>query len=208
MAKKLFKAKMVWFTLAGLAVGILLVHPVAMLAYTMEHYRSSGPISFTFVLHQLRRAFGPGLVHMGLVFALLGGGAGFVLGAWFLEKERVVEEKMECLRSLAALETLKELMVTLAHYIRNANMVVGGFSDRLLKSISDPEQQEELRLIQHAAQEIDAVIATLQNLTEISTVEYTASSSEVMIDLKKELEARLAKVQLAMDGNQEIPGGK
>jgi signal transduction histidine kinase len=201
MATKLSKVKIIWFTLAGVAVGLLLVHPVAMLAYTMEHHRPSGAISFTFMLQQLRRAFGPGLVHMGVAFALLGGIAGLALGSWLLEKERLVAEQMECLRSLAALETLKELMVTLAHYIRNANMVVGGFSGRLLKSISDPELQEELHLIQHASQEIDAVIASLQSLTEISTVEYSASSSEVMIDLKKELEARLAKVQLAVDRN-------
>jgi signal transduction histidine kinase len=94
-------------------------------------------------------------------------------------------------------------MVTLAHYIRNANMVVGGFSARLSKSLSDPDLQKELTLIQEASREIDAVIAALQDLTEISTVEYTASSHEQMIDLKKDLEARLAKAQLAADQKQE-----
>jgi len=203
MGKTVIQGKIVWFTLAGVAVGILLVHPFAMLLYAMEHHPPSAPLSLPFVLHQLRRAFGPYLVRIGLVFAFLGGVAGWVVGSWFLQKKRLEAEKIEHLRSITALETLKELMVTLAHYIRNANMVVGGFSARLSKSIPDHGLQEELRLIQEASREIDAVIASLQDLTEISSVEYTASSHERMIDLKKDLEARLAKTQLGADQKQE-----
>jgi hypothetical protein len=195
MEPKANKARIVWFTLGGIAVGILLVHPVATLAYTLGHHYPATPLSFPAALYALRRAFGPDLVHLGLVLGVLGGAAGWLAGSWFLQRERLKAEKMECLRDLTALETLKELMVTLAHYIRNANMVVGGFSTHLLKCVPDPECQEKLRLILQAAREIDAVIASLQNLTEISTVEYTASSHELMIDLKKDLEARLAKAQ-------------
>jgi signal transduction histidine kinase len=185
--------KIVWFTLAGVFIGLLLVHPVAMLAYAVGHYHPSGPVNLAFGLNLFRQAFGPGLVHMGLFFALLGGISGLILGFWFREKKRLLAETMECQRSLAALETSRELMVTLAHYIRNANMVIGGFSSRLLRQCPDPELQEELHLIQEAAEEIDAVIAALQNLTKISTVEYTAGSHALMIDLKKDLDALLAK---------------
>ena len=195
MGKTPGKSKMVWFILAGMGVGILLVHPVARLAYTMGHQHPATPLSIPLVLHELGRAFGPDLLPLGLAFAVLGGAIGWLLGAWFIQKQQLAAEQLECLRSLTALETLKELMVTLAHYIRNANMVVGGFSAHLLKCIDDRQCQEQLHLIQQAAQEIDAVIASLQNLTEISTVEYTASSHELMIDLKKDIEARLAKAQ-------------
>jgi signal transduction histidine kinase len=203
MGKTVVHGKIVWFTLAGVAVGILLVHPVAMLAYTLEHHPSSVPLSLPFLLHQMGRAFGPYLIRIGLVFAFLGGVSGWIVGSWFLEKKRLETERIEHLRSITALETLKELMVTLAHYIRNANMVVGGFSARLIKCIPEPELQEELRLIQQASQEIDVVIASLQELTEISTIKYTDSSHERMIDLKKDLEARLAKAQLDMDQKQK-----
>ncbi len=192
--------KIIWGTLAGAIIGILLVHPVVMLAYGVEH--PPGPVNLTYFLHLLRQAFGPGVVHVGLFFGLLGGAVGFGAGIFFLQKKRLLAETMECQRSLASLETLKELMITLAHYIRNANMVIGGFSDRLLKQCPCLEIQEEFNLIHEASQEIDAVIASLQNLTEISTEEYTASSHELMIDLKKELEARLAKAHLSGDRNQ------
>jgi len=194
--------RVVWFTLGGIAVGILLIHPVAMLAYTMKHYQAPGPINLTSWLHIMRLAFGPGVVHMGLLFALLGGASGFILGSWFVQKKRLLAETIESQRNLAALETLRELMVTLAHYIRNANMVVGGFSGRVLKQCPDPELQEEVHLIHEASQEIDAVINSLQNLTEISTVEYTESSHELIIDLKKNLEARLAKTLQSKDQKQ------
>jgi signal transduction histidine kinase len=197
MGKTADKLKVVWFILAGMGVGILLIHPVARLAYTMGHLHPGTPLSIPLVLDELRRAFGPDLIPVGLAFAGLGGAVGWLMGAWYLQKEKLAAEQMECLRSLTALETLKELMVTLAHYIRNANMVVGGFSAHLLKCIPDPECQEQLHLIQQAAQEIDAVITSLQNLSEINTVEYTASSHELMIDLKKDIEARLAKMQAA-----------
>jgi signal transduction histidine kinase len=203
MGKTARKLKIIWFTVAGMGVGILLVHPVARLAYTMGHLHPATPLSIPLVLHELRRAFGPDLIPLGLAFAVLGGAVGWLLGSWFIQKEQLATEQMECLRSLTALETLKELMVTLAHYIRNANMVVGGFSAHLLKCVPDPECQKHLHLIQQAAQEIDAVITSLQNLTEISTVEYTAGSHELMIDLKKDIEARLAKAETAEGRKQE-----
>ena len=193
------KLKMLWFILAGIVVGILLIHPVIMLAYTVGHRPPGTALTLAYLLHELRHAFGPGLVHMGLIFALVGGVAGWMVWAWFRQKKQLDAERIACLRDLTALNTLKQLTVTLAHYIRNANMVVGGFSNHLLKAIPDPKLQEQLRLIHQASEEIDAVMASLQNLTEISTVEYTASSHEKMIDLQKDLEARLARVQPVVD---------
>jgi signal transduction histidine kinase len=101
-------------------------------------------------------------------------------------------EKIESQKWLAALETLWDLMVTLAHHIRNSNMVIGGFSALLSKHIADPEFQRQLQKIKQASREIEAVIDSLQNLTEISTVKYITEGQARMIDLKKELEARLA----------------
>jgi signal transduction histidine kinase len=199
MGSQPHKMKMLWFILAGVGVGLLLIHPVIMLAYAMSHRSPGTPLTILYVLHELRHAFGPGVVHMGVIFAIVGGVAGWMVWSWFRQKKQLEEERVACLRDLTALNTLKELTVTLAHYIRNANMVVGGFSDHLLKAIPDPKLQEQLRLIHQASEEIDAVMASLQNLTEISTVEYTASSHEKMIDLKKDLEARLARVQPSVE---------
>ncbi len=141
--------------------------------------------------HQVHLAFSAEMVAMGGAFAFMGGIAGFCLGAWSLQKERWMAEKLESQQRLVALETLRDLMVTLAHYIRNSNMVIGGFSTRLLKHIAAVEFAQQLQMIQQASREIEAVVNSLQNLTEISTVKYATEGQARMIDLKKELEAHL-----------------
>jgi signal transduction histidine kinase len=195
MRTLIHKSKLAWFTLAGMGLGYLLVHPFAMLAYILGPQHTYVPMDFSLWGRQVRISFSSEMLAMGLAFAFIGGVSGFCLGAWHLQKERLAAEKMESQQRLAALNTLKELMVTLAHYIRNANMVIGGFSARLSKRLSDTELQGQLQLIQRASQEIEAVITSLQNLTEITTTTYTPHGQDRMIDLKKELEAHLAVTQ-------------
>ncbi len=183
------KSKIIWFTLAGMLVGYLLIHPFAMLANTLgPRY----PMEFSFWGHHLRVSFGPEMLAMGGAFAFMGGVAGFFFGIWYYQKEKLMTERLESQRRQVALETLQELMVTLAHHIRNANVVIGGFSSRLHKHLADPEAQRQLEMVQQASREIDAVIASLQSLTEVKRTQYVGAWETRMIDLKKELEARLA----------------
>jgi signal transduction histidine kinase len=184
--------RLIWFTLAGIVVGYLLMHPFAMLAYVLDPQHPQASLGFNAWGHQMHLAFSPEMLVMGGAFAFMGGISGFCLGAWSLQKERWMAEKLESERRLAALETLRDLMVTLAHYIRNSNMVIGGFSSHLLKRIADVDFAHKLQMIQQASREIEAVVNSLQNLTEISTVKYATEGQARMIDLKKELEAHLS----------------
>jgi signal transduction histidine kinase len=185
------KSKIIWFTLAGMFLGYLLIHPFAMLANTLGPRLPHFPMEFPFWGHHLRISFGPEMLAMGMAFAFMGGVVGFCLGIWYLQKERLTAERLESQRRQVALETLQELMVTLAHHIRNANVVIGGFSSRLIKENPDPESQRHLEMIQQASRDIDAVIASLESLTEIKQAQYVGAWETKMIDLKKELEARL-----------------
>ena len=188
------KSKIIWFTLAGMLLGYLLVHPFAMLANTLGPRLPHLPMEFPFWGHHLRVSFRPEMLTMGLAFAFMGGLTGFCLGIWYLQKERLTR-RLESQRHQVALETLQELMVTLAHHIRNANVVIGGFSSRLIKLAPDPEAQRQLEMIQQASRKIDAVIASLESLTEIKRAQYVGAWETKMIDLKKELEARLKTVE-------------
>jgi signal transduction histidine kinase len=184
--------RLIWSTLAGTIAGYLLMHPFAMLAYVLGPQYSIPALDYTLWGRQVHLAFSPEMAAMGGAFAFMGGIAGFCLGAWSLQKERWLAEKLESERRLAALETLGDLMVTLAHHIRNSNMVIGGFSSHLLKNITDVDFAHKLQMIQQASREIEAVVNSLQNLTEISTVQYATEGQARMIDLKKELEAHLS----------------
>jgi signal transduction histidine kinase len=189
------RARIVWFTLAGMAAGYLLVHPFAMAAYVLGPHQPVVLLDFSLFGRQVHLAFSRDMMAMAGAFSLMGGVVGFTLGAWYRQRERLARKELESQRHLAALETLHELMVTLAHHIRNANLVIGGFSAHLLKHLTDSQWQEQLSQIQQASREIEAVIASLEGLTEISTTSYTTDGTARMIDLKKELQARLAALQ-------------
>ncbi len=186
------RARIVWFTLGGMAAGYLLVHPFAMAAYILGPHQPMVLVDFSLFGRQLHLAFSRDMLAMGGAFSLMGGVAGFILGAWYLQRERLARQELESQRRLAALETLHDLMVTLAHHIRNANLVIGGFSAHLLKHQDDSDWRQKLQQIHQASREVEAVIAALQGLTEISTAAYTTDGTARIIDLRKELEARLA----------------
>ena len=90
-------------------------------------------------------------------------------------------------------------MVTLAH--RNANVVIGGFSSRVIKNLHDQEVQGQMQLIQRASKEIEAVIASLESLSQVNRTKYIGEWETKMIDLKQELEARLA----AFESPKDVP---
>jgi signal transduction histidine kinase len=199
MESTLRKSRIVWFTLAGMLVGYLLIHPFAMLASILGPRLPHFPLGFSLWGHHLRVSFGAEMLVMGTAFAFLGGLAGFFFGIWYYQKERLTAERLESQRRQVALQTLQELIVTLAHHIRNANIVIGGFSSRLLKNQHDPEVQRQLHLIQRASREIEAVIASLESLSQIDRARYIGEWETTMIDLKQELEARLAAFESPKD---------
>ncbi len=188
---------LIWFTLAGMVIGYLLVHPFAMLAYILGPQHPHTPMEISLWGQQARLSFSSDMLAMGAAFSFMGGVAGFGLGAWYLQRERLAAAKLESERRLTAIKTLQELMVTLAHYIRNANVVIGGFSLHLQKHLREPELKRQLELIHQASCEIESVIASLESLTEIEHEQYISRWKTQMIDLKEELESRLqaAKVK-------------
>jgi signal transduction histidine kinase len=184
-------SRLTLFTLAGMLGGYLLMHPFAMLAYVLGPHHPHASVNFFLLGGQLYTAFGYEMLAMGLAFAFMGGVAGFGLGAWYLQKESLAQERLESQGRQVALDTLRELMVTLAHHIRNANMVIGGFSKHLQKHISDPELLRQTDMIHRASHQIDDVIVSLENITKMEHAKYIANWHTEMIDLQKQLEERL-----------------
>ncbi|MDI6854089.1 MAG: hypothetical protein QME75_10870 [Deltaproteobacteria bacterium] len=187
--------------LAGAAGGLFVIQPLNVLVYNLAPKVRLAFHEISFWHRLLEMTLNSTSFFMGLTYAILGGLIGHFFGAWLNQRDRLTAERTESARRLAALETLKELMVTLAHYIRNANLIIGGFSDHMLRHSPDPKQEEHLRHIHQASREIAAVIDSLQNLTEISATQYTADGSARMIDLKEELDERLAATKKVPEKN-------
>jgi len=193
--------RIIWPTLAGMAVGIFIIQPLNVLLFNLAPETQLEFHDLSFWKRLLEMSTDSTSIFMGAVLAVFGGITGLCFGMWLHQRDRLMAEQIESARRLTALETLKELMVTLAHYIRNANMIIGGFSNNLACHVGDAKQKEQAHLIHQASKEIDAVINSLQNLTEISVTQYVTSGTAQMIDLKEELDKYLAAAETSKGKN-------
>jgi hypothetical protein len=87
---------------------------------------------------------------------------------------------------------MKKLMVTLSHYLLNANMIIGGKVRHIRRRVSDQDVVASLAVIEAQGRKIDSVIDALKKVTEIKTTDYTADGTIAMIDISKELEKQLS----------------
>ncbi len=99
-------------------------------------------------------------------------------------------------RKRVALETLKRLMVTLSHYLLNANMIIGGKVRHSQKVDSNKDTLVSLKVIGEQAKKIDAVIAALKRVTEIKTADYSTKGQALMIDITQEIEEQLNRTRV------------
>jgi len=126
---------------------------------------------------------------MAVSFALFGGLTGLLIGIITDRRQRLFAAELENQKKKAALETLHRLMVTLSHYLLNANTVIGGMVRKGRRN--EANVQGSLDVIEEEAKKIDAVIRSLKEITEIKTADYTTSGKDLMIDITKNIEERL-----------------
>lgn len=124
---------------------------------------------------------------MGVPFALLGAVAGLFLGFW-VDARR---QRFELEKRLLALETLRNVMMTLAHYLLNAAQIVGGFAARDIKSEQDERIRRHLEMMRNEATRIEAVVKSLQSLESVKSDRFLKDGNAAMIDIQEELRKRL-----------------
>lgn len=130
---------------------------------------------------------------MGIAFAILGGFTGLLIAVIIEKQKQLYVLKLENEKKKAALETLQELMITLSHYLLNANMVIGGMVRRCKRTMSNEDILYSLEIIAEQTKKIDAVMSALKRITEIKTAKYTAEGHALMIDISKEIGELLSK---------------
>ena len=183
--------------LVGMLLGFFVIQPLNVLVYNLAPQIRVEFHNISFWKRLLDMSTDSVSLFMGLFYALTGGITGLCFGLWIYQKDRLQAEQIESARRLTALDTLQELMVTLAHYIRNANMVIGGFSNKLANHLADSQEKQQAEFVRQASQKIDLVINSLENLTEISVTQYITSGTARMIDLKQELNQKLGAADQA-----------
>jgi len=177
------KRKVMLSVLAGAAAGYFVLHPYSMFAYGIygKFHAALGAGESAFA------AFKPEMLHMGIPYAVLGAVGGLFFGLW-LEAER---RKDEMERRALALDTLRQLIVTLSHYLLNASTVIGGFASRAMKKEDNPDIAKALTVIRDEAGSIEGVVASLQSLETVVTERYTNEGETLMIDIHEKLERKL-----------------
>lgn len=112
----------------GAIIGHLLIHPYAMVACSMMDMHRQGHMSIDMghVMQSARSIFEPFMLPMTIAFAVLCGLIALLM-AVLCDRKRILNEALiENERKKASLETLDRVMVTLSHYLLNANTVIGG----------------------------------------------------------------------------------
>ena len=183
------------FAVAGAAIGYVAVHPYTMFVYSLMHpHQSEALLSrwrWSALLDTAMSTFQPAMLPMALSFIITGGFVGLLAGVAAERKRKLDAIALESEKRRVAMETLHALMVTLSHYLLNANTIIGGMVRHCKRIESSKETLDSLAVIQSQARKIDAVIGALQKVTEIEATRYTAQGETFMIDVAKEIEEEL-----------------
>lgn len=184
-------------SVAGAVAGCVVLHPYVLLSYLLLHPGAEHPhlfgegAGFFAFYRQAQEAFHQHWSLMSVSFALFGLLAGAIAGLYLKQHRRYEAELQERARREAALETLRQLMVTLSHYLLNIAVVVGGQAQRALREDPEGRYRDAWVAVREKAREMETVVASLQALTEVRTELYREGGKERMIDIQREMEERL-----------------
>jgi signal transduction histidine kinase len=177
--------------LFGALAGYLILHPYVMIVnYFTESGHGEMRMKEVFMM-----AFNHMTLPMAIPFILFGGLLGLMIEGVLDRQSRLSAVEAENQRKRAEIETLQRLMITISHYLLNANAVIGGMAARCNKLHPGEEFEDYLSIIKAEARRIDAVVKALRRITEIKTADYTSRGHGLMIDISKELEALLQKTE-------------
>jgi signal transduction histidine kinase len=181
-----------YLIIGGLA-GYFIFHPYTMVVYFLAHAHRQGAASFHWsdLLSALRTSLTSAMISMSVAFVVFGGLIGLLKGIIIDKKRRLQAAEIENERRKVALETLQRLMVTLSHYLLNANTVIGVTARRVRKRAVKEDIASSLDVIEEQSKKIEAVIKALKKMTDIKTADYSSGGHGLMIDIAGEIEELL-----------------
>jgi hypothetical protein len=114
-------------------------------------------------------------------------------------KRKLLLLEVENEKNKIAIQTLREVTVTIAHHLLNANTIIGGKVRQCRKLTSDQEILKVLSDMEEQGRKIDATIKSLREVTEVKTMDYTTSGEVKMIDIDAEIRERLVQTGKKVD---------
>lgn len=182
------------YIVAGMSGGLLVLHPYTMIVYALMHLHDRGG---GFHLHwndiSLRGllAFDPNMIPMVSAFVIFGGLVGLLTSVVIERKRKLLMLGVENERNQIAIQTLRELMVTISHHLLNANTIIGGKVRQCRKLVADEKALEVLSHIETQGRRIDATIRSLREITEMKIADYTTGGTVTMIDIDEKIREKM-----------------
>ena len=185
----------------GMIAGLLILHPYTMIVYALMHLHEAGAglhLHWSdFALKDLL-TFDSAMIPMATAFVLFGGVAGLLAALVIERKKKLLMLEVENERNRIAVETLRELMVTVSHHLLNANAIIGGKVRQCRRLVSDAKALEVLSHIETQGRKIDATIRSLREITEMKTADYTTGGTVTMIDIDEKIREKMSRADGVM----------
>lgn len=180
------------YSIIGAFIGYTIFHVYTMgidffIVHKMDIY------SWENIIHVFFVTFTPEMFSMSVAFAFFGGLNGLFIAIIVERKKKLYTLEHENEKKKVALETLQRLMITLSHYLLNANTIIAGMARRCLKCNSAEDMKDSIDIIEEEAKKIEAIIMTLKKITDIRIADYTSHGKGLMIDITQEIEEQLGK---------------
>ena len=179
------------FTLAGIAVGVVFVHPYVMLVHQLTD-SGHGVMNSARDVAVLFSAFTPAMLPMTVAFGFFAGACGFLLSLLFERNQRIIRYQYTVQLHSDLTAALNQLLGVLSHYILNSSMMISGHVRRLQKK-GRKEDRKILADIAKLAQRNEAILKLMQDADFLQSIDPSDNTYQKLIDLNRQVEERLQK---------------
>jgi signal transduction histidine kinase len=183
--------------LTGALAGYLLLHLYSMVVHGLLHLPLELPLAQG-GWAWLRALVSPAMLGMGAAYAVFGALVGWLAYLALERQARLERLRAEEQARAAALEASRTLLITLSHYVLNANTVIGGYAHRLSHGLQG-KPAEDLQHILEESHRIDALFQALRSLASLPSVEYAAGSGARILDVAALVERNVAERESLRD---------
>ena len=177
------------FTLAGIAVGVMIVHPYVML---VDRLTGSGHVVGSIIppADTLVAAFSPAMLPMTIAIGFFAGLCGLLLGLLYERNQKIIHYRYQARMHRDLTAALNQLLGVVSHYILNSSMVISGHARRLEKT-AGPEDRESLTAIARQAEKNGDVLRLMQEAEFLRNIDPSVTTYQKLIELNQRIEKHL-----------------
>ncbi|MBW1749264.1 MAG: hypothetical protein JRJ37_00895 [Deltaproteobacteria bacterium] len=175
------------FTLVGILIGVVIVHPYAMLVNRFNGSGHTVGSSGDYVATDFLAIFTPAMLPMTIAFGFFSGVCGLLLCLLFERNQRILYYQYQARLHCDLMNALHQLLGVLSHYILNSSMLISGHARRLQKKAKEKELQS-LNVIAFQAEKNEEILKLMQNADFLENIDPSDNTYQKLVDLSRRIE--------------------